>query len=78
MSDNILEKAAASGTVLSPLESPGAMTAQGNSGDNGGVLNPAQSAQFIDYIFDEMVLANDGRRVVMRGNTMELDKVRVG
>ncbi len=78
MSDDILEKAAASGTVLSPLESPGAMTAQGNTGDNGGVLNPAQSAQFIDYIFDEIVLANDGRRVVMRGNTMELDKVRVG
>lgn len=77
MSD-ILEKAAASGTVLSPLESPGAMTAQGNSNDNGGVLNPEQSRQFIDYIFDEMVLANDGRRVVMRGNTMELDKVRVG
>lgn len=77
MSD-ILEKAAASGTVLSPLESPGAMTAQGNTGDNGGVLNPEQSRQFIDYIFDEMVLANDGRRVVMRGNTMELDKVRVG
>lgn len=78
MSDNILEKAAASGTVLSPLTSPGAMTAQGNSNDNGGVLNPTQSAQFIDYIFDEMVLAQDGRRVTMRGNTMELDKVRVG
>jgi HK97 family phage major capsid protein len=78
MSDNILEKAAASGTVLSPLESPGAMTAEGNTGDNGGVLNPEQSRQFIDYIFDEMVLANDGRKVVMRGNTMELDKVRVG
>ena len=74
----ILEKAAASGTVLSPLDSPGAMTAEGNSGDNGGVLNPEQSRQFIDYIFDEMVLANDGRRVIMRGNTMELDKVRVG
>ena len=78
MSDNILEKAAASGTVLSPLESPGAMTAQGNSNDNGGVLNPTQSSQFIDYIWDEMVLAQDGRRVTMRGNTMELDKVRVG
>lgn len=74
----ILEKAAASGTVLSPLTSPGAMTAEGNSNDAGGVLNPTQSAQFIDYIFDEMVLANDGRRVTMRGNTMELDKVRVG
>jgi HK97 family phage major capsid protein len=78
MSDNILEKAAASGTVLSPLTSPGDMTAEGNSGDNGGVLNPEQSRQFIDYIFDEMVLANDGRRVVMRANTMEVDKVRVG
>jgi len=77
MSD-IINKAAASGTVLSPLESPGAMTAQGNSNDAGGVLNPEQSRQFIDYIFDEMVLANDGRRVVMRANTMELDKVRVG
>lgn len=77
MSD-ILEKAAASGTVLSPLVSPGAMTAEGNSNDAGGVLNPEQSRQFIDYIFDEMVLANDGRRVTMRGNTMELDKVRVG
>lgn len=74
----ILEKAAASGTVLSPLTSPGAMTAQGNSNDAGGVLNPEQSRQFIDYIFDEMVLAQDGRRVTMRGNTMELDKVRVG
>lgn len=78
MSDNILEKAAASGTVLSPLSSPGAMTAEGNSNDAGGVLNPTQSAQFIDYIFDEMVLAQDGRRVTMRGNTMEIDKVRVG
>jgi HK97 family phage major capsid protein len=77
MSD-ILEKATASGTVLSPLTSPGAMTAQGNSGDAGGVLNPTQSAQFIDYIFDQMVLANDGRKVTMRGNTMELDKIRVG
>ena len=77
MSD-IIEKATNSGTVLSPLTSPGAMTAEGNSGDNGGVLNPTQSAQFIDYIFDQMVLANDGRKVMMRGNTMELDKIRVG
>ena len=77
MSD-ILEKATNSGTVLSPLTSPGAMTAEGNSNDNGGVLNPTQSTQFIDYIFDQMVLANDGRKVMMRGNTMELDKIRVG
>ena len=79
MSD-ILNKAAASGTVITPGVSPGTMTSQGNSNgvDNGGVLNPTQSAQFIDYVFDQMVLANDGRKVVMRGNTMELDKIRVG
>ena len=77
MSD-IIEKAAASGTVISPLESPGAMTSFDVATNEGGVLNPEQSRQFIDYIFDEMVLANDGRRVVMRANTMELDKVRVG
>ena len=77
MSD-IINKAAASGTVISPLESPGAMTTFDVATNEGGVLNPEQSRQFIDYIFDEMVLANDGRRVVMRANTMELDKVRVG
>ena len=77
MSD-ILNKAAASGTVISPLTSPGAMLSQGDTNSNGGVLNPTQSAQFIDYVFDQMVLANDGRKVIMRGNTMELDKIRVG
>lgn len=77
MSD-IINKAAASGTVISPLDSPGAMTTFDVATNEGGVLNPEQSRQFIDYIFDEMVLANDGRRVVMRANTMELDKVRVG
>ena len=79
MSDNILEKAAASGTFISPLNSPGDMTTvNGPSTDSGGVLLPEQSRQFIDYMFDEMVLANDGRRITMRGNTQELDKVKVG
>lgn len=77
MSD-VLNKAAASGTVISPLTSPGAMLSQGDTNSNGGVLNPTQSAQFIDYVFDQMVLANDGRKVIMRGNTTELDKIRVG
>ena len=78
MSD-ILEKATASGTILSPLTANGNMTSVGSTtSDAGGVLNPTQSAQFIEYIFDQMVLANDGRKVAMRGNTMELDKIRVG
>lgn len=78
MSD-VINKAAASGTFISPLESPGAMTtANAPAGDTGGVLSPEQSRQFIDYMFDEMVLAQDGRRITMRGNTAEIDKVRVG
>ena len=48
------------------------------SNNAGGALLPTQSRQFIDYIFDQMVLAKDGRRVVMQANTMELDKINVG
>jgi hypothetical protein len=48
------------------------------SNNSGGSLLPTQSRQFIDYIFDQMVLAKDGRRVVMQANTMEIDKVQVG
>jgi len=44
----------------------------------GGVLLPEQSRQFLDYIFDQMVLGNDGRRQVMRANTAEFDKIQVG
>ena len=40
--------------------------------------NPEQGRQFIDYIWDATVLARDGRRITMRGNTMELEKVNVG
>jgi len=44
----------------------------------GGSLLPEQSRQFLDYIFDQMVLGNDGRRQVMRANTAEFDKIQVG
>ena len=44
----------------------------------GGVLNPEQAKQFIDYVWDATVLAKDGRRITMRANTMELEKVNVG
>ncbi len=48
------------------------------TGVPGGILQPEQSRRFIDYIWDATVLANDGRRVNMRANTMELNKVNVG
>ena len=44
----------------------------------GGILNPDQAQQFIDYVWDATVLAQDGRRITMRANTMELEKVNVG
>jgi hypothetical protein len=47
-------------------------------GTNGGVLNPEQARRFIDYVWDATVLAKDGRRVTMRANTMEIEKVNVG
>lgn len=49
------------------------------SGDAGsGILRPEQAQRFIDYVWDATVLAKDGRRVTMRANTMELEKVNVG
>ena len=44
----------------------------------GGILNPEQSRSFIDYVWDATVLAKDCRRITMRANTMELEKVNVG
>jgi hypothetical protein len=48
------------------------------TGTPGGILAPEQARRFIDYVWDATVLAKDGRRVTMRANTMELEKVNVG
>ena len=49
------------------------------SGEAGsGILRPEQARRFIDYVWDATILAQDGRRVTMRANTMELEKVNVG
>ena len=48
------------------------------TGTLSGLLNPEQARRFIDYVWDATVLANDGRRVTMRANTMEIEKVNVG
>ena len=78
MSD-ILEKAVNNATILTDGAKNGNIYANGSvASGQGGVLQPTQSAQFIDYVFDQMVLAQDGRKVVMTANTMELDKIRVG
>jgi len=85
MSEEILEKAASTGAVASggigDVTAPGldSLGVVGDSSDNeSGILNPEQSRQFIEYIFEQQVLARDGRRVTMRTNTAELEKLNVG
>ena len=48
------------------------------TGTNSGILAPEQAKRFIDYVWDGTVLAKDGRKVTMRANTMEIEKVNVG
>ncbi len=55
---------------------PNAVDPSGVAGS--GILRPEQARRFIDYVWDATVLAKDGRRVTMRANTMELEKVNVG
>lgn len=55
---------------------PNAVNPSGDAGS--GILRPEQAQRFIDYVWDATVLAKDGRRVTMRANTMELEKVNVG
>jgi len=85
MSEEILEKAAATGSIVSggigDVSTPSANLGPAGTAspeDGGGILNPEQSRQFIEYIFEQQVLARDGRRVTMRANTAELEKLNVG
>jgi HK97 family phage major capsid protein len=83
--EQILEKAAVTGVIASggvggvatPASQLGPVGTAKPS-DGGGILNAEQSAQFIEYIIEQQVLARDGRRVTMRGNTAELEKLNVG
>ncbi len=64
-------------TALNGLTTgPNAINPSGEAGS--GILRPEQARRFIDYVWDATVLAKDGRRVTMRANTMELEKVNVG
>lgn len=48
------------------------------AGGGGGLLNADQSNRFIDYMWDQTVLAKEGRTIRMRSNTQDIDKVGVG
>ena len=77
--DGALSPAASLGNIATPIwgntEGPNAVNPTGTPG---GILLPEQARRFIDYVWDATVLAQDGRRVTMRANTMELEKVNVG
>ena len=81
MSNELLEKTIASGTTAtgtfaSTTGGTGIHTASENG--NGGLLNPEQSARFLDYMFDATVIGKVARTVRMRADTTEIDRVGVG
>jgi hypothetical protein len=81
MSNETLEKAIAAGTTAtgtfaSSTGGTGVHTASENG--NGGLLNPEQSARFLDYMFDATVIGKVARTVRMKSDTAEIDRMSVG
>jgi hypothetical protein len=77
----MLEKAIASGTTAtstfaSTTGGTGIHTASEDG--NGGLLNPEQSARFLDYMFDATVIGKVARTVRMKSDTTEIDRMSVG
>jgi hypothetical protein len=50
----------------------------GTPPSGGGLLRPEQSTRFIDYMWDATTLGSQVRKVQMRANEMELDRMAVG
>ena len=81
MSNETLEKTiaantTATGTFTSATGGTGVHRASENG--NGGLLNPEQSARFLDYMFDATVIGKVARTVRMRADTTEIDRRSVG
>ena len=66
------------GNIATPVWGASGPNSVNPTGTPGGILLPEQARRFIDYVWDATVLAKDGRRVTMRANTIELEKVNVG
>ena len=81
MSNELLEKAidagtTATGSFASTSGGTGVHTASENG--NGGLLNPEQSARFLDYMFDATVIGKVARTVRMKADTTEIDRMSIG
>ena len=81
MSNETLEKAIAAGTTATGTfasTTGGTGVHRASENGNGGLLNPEQSARFLDYMFDATVIGKVARTVRMRADTTEIDRMSVG
>ena len=83
MSNETLEKTIAAGTTatgtFASLGTSAAGTVHvGREAGNGGLLNPEQSARFLDYMFDATVIGKVARTVRLKSDTAEIDRMSVG
>ena len=81
MSNELLEKAAEAGTTITNTfasTTGGTGVHRASENGNGGLLNPEQSARFLDYMFDATVIGKVARTVRMRADTTEIDRMSVG
>jgi hypothetical protein len=65
MSNGLLEKVISTSTI-------------GTGVGGGGLLSPQQGDRFISYIWDATTLGGQVRKVRMRGNEVELDRMAIG
>ena len=83
MSNELLEKTVTAGSGQSAGGSFASTTGGtgihiGSEAGNGGILNPEQSARFLDYMFDATVIGKVARTVRMKSDTTEIDRIGVG
>ena len=81
MSNENLEKAIAANTTARATfasTTGGTDVHRASENGNGGLLNPEQSARFLDYMFDATVIGKVARTVRMRADTTEIDRMSVG
>jgi len=81
MSNETLEKAIATGTTARGTfasTTGGTGTHVASEAGDGGLLNPEQSARFLDYMFDATVIGKVARTVRMKSDTAEIDRMSVG
>ena len=81
MSNELLEKAVAADTTVTGTfasNTGGTGIHRASEDGNGGLLNPEQSARFLDYMFDATVIGKVARTVRMKADTTEIDRMGVG